>query len=459
MSLEVREEVSAAIFYKDVGTIDAQESVAIAPAFQAVSSAVSPDSINVDIEGIHSVVTRNYTYYTPDCLKKSIPYWTSPYEKPVIMHHNDKDGIQIGRVKSVEFLEQSRAGMPGLLFTVNIGDEAGIKGVKNGTLSTVSLGAIIHKATCSICGQNIASEGECEHRRGKYYDDKLCYWIMEEMEPKELSYVIVPSDKYANTIRIYKPNKINSKESYSEGDDDKPMGNIFDDLDLSMAQPEPKAEVQESAEEVKEETVAEEAVAEPEVKEEPVEEVKAEPEVQEEPEEKVEEPKDEKPEEVQEEKSKEELADMVKQQAKLISELQDDIKYLKSKLDKERGIKESLELELLEMKKVNKMHLAEQVVELRKELGLREEALDELMMLSEESLNSSIKTFMEFKESTTFSVNKLPKIQSDALVNEEQDNTVKEVTESVNNNSNSNIDYEQEIDDWFKKMTHRKYFN
>ena len=458
MSLEVREEVSAAIFYKDVGTIDAQESVAIAPAFQAVSSAVSPDSINVDIEGIHSVVTRNYTYYTPDCLKKSIPYWTSPYEKPVIMHHNDKDGIQIGRVKSVEFLEQSRAGMPGLLFTVNIGDEAGIKGVKNGTLSTVSLGAIIHKATCSICGQNIASEGECEHRRGKYYDEKLCYWIMEEMEPKELSYVIVPSDKYANTIRIYKPNKINSKESYSEGDDDKPMGNMFDDLDLSMAQPEPKAEVQESAEEVKEETVAEEAVAEPEVKEEPVEEVKAEPEVQEEPEEKVEEPKDEKPEEVQEEKSKEELADMVKQQAKLISELQDDIKYLKSKLDKERGFKEALELEVLQMKQVQKMHLAEQVVSLRKELGLREETMEELMMLSEESLNSSIKTFMEFKESNTFNVNTLPKIESKALVDDETDNTIKESSKEDLSNINSNIDYEQQINSWLRNMTNKKYF-
>ena len=105
------------------------------------------------------------------------------------------------------------------------------------------------------------------------------------------------------------------------------------------------------------------------------------------------------------------------------------------------------------------MHLAEQVVELRKELGLKEEAMDELMMLSEESLNSSIKTFMEFKECSTFNVNKLPKVNSEALVSEEQDNTVKEVTESVNNKSNSNIDYEQEIDDWFKKMTHRKYFN
>ena len=214
MSLEVREEISAVIFYKDVGSLDTKESVAIAPAFQAVSSAVSPDSINVDIEGIHSVVTRNFTYYSPECLKKSAPYWTSPYEKPVIMHHKDKDGIQIGRVKNAEYLEQTKPGMPGLLFTVNIGDEAGIKGVKNGTLSTVSIGAIIHKATCSICGQNIASEGECEHKRGRHYDGKLCYWIMNDMEPKELSYVIVPSDKYANTIKIYEPHKQAIKERH-----------------------------------------------------------------------------------------------------------------------------------------------------------------------------------------------------------------------------------------------------
>ena len=455
MSLEVKEEVSAVIFYKDVGTLDAKESVDIAPDFQAVSSAVSPNSINVDIEGIHSVVTRNYTYYTPDCLKKSIPYWTSPYEKPVIMHHNDKDGIQIGRIKCVEYLEKSRAGMPGLLFTVNIGDEAGIKGVKNGTLSTVSLGAIIHKATCSICGQNIASEGECEHKRGRYYDDKLCYWIMEDMEPKELSYVIVPSDKYANTVKIYKPKNINSKESYSEGDDDKPMANMFDNLDLSMAQPEEVVESQEAAkeEEVQEEQKAEEAVAEAEVVEEPKKE-EAELEVQKE--EKVKE--EVKEESKEEDKSKEELLDLVKKQAKMIDDLQDDIKYLKDKLDKERGMKESLELELLEIRKINKMHLAEQVVELRKELGLKEEAMDELMMLSEESLNSSIKTFMEFKESTTFNVSKLPKINSDALVSEEQDNTVKEVTESVNKENNSNIDYEQEIDNWFKRNTNRKYF-
>ena len=449
MALEVKEEVSAIIFYKDIGTVDAKESVDVAPAFQAVPSAVSPSSINVDIEGIHSIITRNFTYYSPECLKMSIPYWTSPYEKPVIMHHKDKDGVQIGRVKSVEFLEQSRAGCPGLLFTCNIGDDAGIKGVKNGTLSTVSIGAVIHKATCSICGQNIAADGECEHKRGKKYDDKLCYWIMEEMEPKELSYVIVPSDKYANTVKIYKPRKNETQESYNEGDVDKTM-DMFKDLDLSMAQPEPKA--QEAVEEKKEPEKAEPEA--PEV--EPA--VEPEPEV--EPVKEPEQPKDEekKEEPKEEEKSKEELLDLVKQYKKQVDDLLEDVKYLKAKLDKERGFKEALELELLEIKQLNKMHLVEQVCGLRRELGLKEEDVEDLMMLSEESLNSSIKTFMEFKESNTFNVNKLPKINSEALVSAEQDNTSKEVTESANNKNMSNIDFENDIEDWFKKMTHRKYF-
>ena len=461
MALEVREEVSAVIFYKNVNGMDVQESAAPALAFQPVSSAMSPDSIMVDIEGIHSIVTRNFTYYTPECLKKSAPLWTTPYERPVIMHHNDRDGVQIGRVKVVEYLEETRAKTPGLLFTCNIGDEAGIKGVKNGTLSTVSLGAVIHKATCSICGQNIAAEGECEHQRGRKYDGKLCYWNMEEMEPKELSYVIVPSDRYANTIRIYKPKELGAKESYNEGGNEEPMG-IFDNIDLTLTEPEVKeeaaveeVEVQE-AEQTVEEQKAEETVVvnedEPKVEEEPAKEEPAE-ESKEEPA-KEEEQEEEKKEEAM---SREELIDRCKELTRQLAGLQDDVKYLKSKLDKERGFKEALELEVLQLKNVQKMHLAEQVVNLRKELGLREEAMEDLMMMSEESLNSSIKTFMEFKESNTFNVNTLPKIESKALVDESSDNTIKESSNDLNKNT-SNIDYEQQINSWLKNMTNKKFF-
>ena len=455
MALEVKEEVSAVIFYKNVNGMDMQEAAAPALAFQPVSSAMSPDSIMVDIEGIHSIVTRNFTYYTPECLKKSAPYWTSPYERPVIMHHNDRDGVQIGRIKAAEYMESTRAKSPGLLFTCNIGDEAGIKGVKNGTLSTVSIGAVIHKATCSICGQNIAAEGECEHQRGRKYDGKLCYWLMEDMEPKELSYVIVPSDRYANTVKIYKPKDISAKESYNEGGNDEDMG-IFDNIDLTLTEP----EVVEQTEAVKEEEVKEEVIEEqPEVKEEEV--VVEEPVVEEEP--KVEEPKQEEEKEESKEKdiddmSKEELADKCKELMKQVSGLLEDVKYLKGKLDKERGFKEALELEVLQMKQVQKMHLAEQVISLRKELGLREEEMDDLMMMSEESLQSSINTFMEFKESNTFNVNTLPKIESKALVDEEADNTIKESAKEDLNKNTSNIDYEQQINSWLKNMTNRKFF-
>ena len=458
MAFEVKEEVvGVGLFYKDVGALDVKESADIAlQTFQPVPSAVSPDSVFVDIEGIHSIITRNFTYYTPECLRNSVPYWTSPYERPVIMHHKDQDGIQVGRVKSVEYVEKTRPGSPGLIFTCNIGDEEGVKGVKNGTLSTVSLGAVIHKATCSICGQDIAKNGECEHQRGRKYDGKLCYWNMEEMEPKELSYVIVPSDKYANTIKIYDPKKIkDSKES--EGGQD--VG-LFDNTDLTMNEPEVKeAAVEEVEKQVEtteaEETTAEEsaAVAEPEVEtaEEPVkeEEPKAEEPAKEE-EAKEEEVKDE-----MEEMSKEELMHKCKALEKKVNGLIEDVKFLRKQLDKERGAKEALELEVLKYKQVEKLHLVEQVMELRKELGLREESQDTLMLSSEESLNLSINNLKEFKESNTFNVNKLPKINSQALVDDTADNTNKTVVESVK--QNKTLESNMSVDDWFKKNTGRKY--
>jgi hypothetical protein len=237
---------------------------------------------------------------------------------------------------------------------------------------------------------------------------------------------------------------------------------IFDNIDLPLTEPEAKEAAEESVEQVEAQEATEEK--QPEAQEE----VKVEePVVAEEPKEEVvvEEPKEEEVEEVQEnnekgidDMSKEELADKCKELMKQVDGLLEDVKYLKSKLDKERGFKEALELEVLQMKQVQKMHLAEQVVSLRKELGLREEAMEDLMMLSEESLNSSIKTFMEFKESNTFNVNTLPKIESKALVDDEADNTIKESSKEDLSNINSNIDYEQQINSWLRNMTNKKYF-
>lgn len=178
---------------------------------------ISSESLMVDIEGIHVGPTRNFTWYTEQALRSSVPTWTQPYERPLILHHNEKDGKIIGRVMAATYQSTNTRSKTGaLVFSCNVADEDGIKGVKDGRLKTVSIGVIAHDVRCSICGQIISEHGECEHERGMTYDGEVCYWEVYSMEAKELSYVIVPSDIYAHNVKIYSPvNKkqlINNKE-------------------------------------------------------------------------------------------------------------------------------------------------------------------------------------------------------------------------------------------------------
>ena len=192
---------------------------------------ISDDSIFQEIEGLHAGLTRNFTWYRTEALKSSIPSWTQPYQKPLTMNHDEKNAEKIiGRVHAVNYIETgTRSGTPALRFICNVASEEGIKGIKDGRLKTVSVGAIATKATCSICGQPIESLDanglpECKHVRGAYYDDKLCYWNIWEMEAKEISYVTVPSDIYTHNLGTYKASEAKSllglKESlnYKKGE-------------------------------------------------------------------------------------------------------------------------------------------------------------------------------------------------------------------------------------------------
>lgn len=432
-----------------------------------IETYVDENSLMVDIEAIHSRVTRNNTYYSPECLKDSVPYWTNPYERPVIMHHNEKDGVIIGRIKSVEYKESgTRTGTPALVFTANIGDEEGKKGIKNGTLSTVSIGVIAHDLRCSICGTNLAEEGLCEHEKGETYDGKLCYWIINKMEPKEVSYVIVPSDIYAHNLRVYeavKKKKSEVKES---------VDNIFEDLLKSTQEIvdsiQESTETQEGTqvdEEVKKdtETKALETEQEPkadEPKEEPVKDKEKKEEQEEtskseegeesktedseenkkekEAEEKTEEPKED-------EKAKEELeAAKVK-----IAELEKELKTLKAeneklnnKVDNEKRLKESAEAKLVAYQAKEKKALVEQVNALRATLNLPAEDETSLLESSEDTLKSTIKQLNEFTE-VQKKVFGMQTLTSPAAVSEAKDNTAKEnskiqdVKESIEDSNNS----------------------
>ena len=169
-----------------------------------------PGTLMVELEGIHAYPfhTRNYTRYMPEALKDSIPRWTNPYLKPLIKYHNDQDGKIIGRVYHTEYADHTSVeGAGGLLFTIAVPDQEAARDVQNRLLETVSIGVSANDVRCSVCGAHItdAAEGCPEgHKRGSMYDGQYCFWDIYAIDPKEISYVIVPSDPYAKNLRLYK---------------------------------------------------------------------------------------------------------------------------------------------------------------------------------------------------------------------------------------------------------------
>ena len=242
MAIEIREYVGATFAeqtHHSINPINLTESA-------HYSNRVAPNSLMVDIEGLHSVVTRNDTFYTDEAMRDSEKYWTHPYERPVIMHHNEKDGITIGRVKRAYWTDKNtRSGTGALRFVTNIGHKEGLEGINNGSLSTVSVGLIAHDVRCSICGKQIELDmdghPECGHYKGASYDGKHCYWVIHKFEPKELSFVIVPSDPYAHILRVYKPD---SKDlNLSENNNNQEVNNMFENPFMDL--------IEESAESIK----------------------------------------------------------------------------------------------------------------------------------------------------------------------------------------------------------------
>lgn len=475
MAIELKEYVGAVFVETKSG--DKDNKINLSEGY--TQTYVDKDSLMVDIEAIHSIITRNDTLYTEKCIKDSIPYWTAPYERPVIMHHNEKDGKIIGRVKAANYIEKSeRSGTAALELIANIGDEEGKKGIKNGTLATVSIGAIAHDIRCSICGTNLVEEGMCEHDKGEIYDGKRCYWIVNKIEPKEVSYVIVPSDIYAHNTRVYDAVKKNKNEVNES------MSNIFADLieahglnsiDVAESKVEETKEGTQVEEEVKdgakvnesekaEEQKAEseeESKKEEEKSEEKKEEEAKQPETEDKEEGKDEEKKDEPKEEekdaekVEENKELEEAKEKIAELTAKVETLTAENIKLSKQVETEKALKESAEAELITFKTERKKTLIENVNSLRTQLSLPAENVEHLMESSEEALNLTIKSLTEFIQVQKKSLGGLSVIESPVAVSDEKDNTNKEkvkvedVKESVDD---SNNEFEQSLLDIMQKI-------
>lgn len=158
----------------------------------------------VIIEAIHCYpfATRNFTRYMPEACRKSAQSWLDPYNRPVIMYHNDYDGEITGRVVDAEVKFSEKTGGDCLFLTATAPGWSTWDRIVDGIYKTTSIGVAATDVRCSICGAKLTDGKMCEHEKGYSYDGEVCYWDVYEFDPKEISYVITPSDPYSQIISI-----------------------------------------------------------------------------------------------------------------------------------------------------------------------------------------------------------------------------------------------------------------
>ena len=446
MAIEIKEYIGN---HMNIASSSAKMFMNLSEGYQAIDP-IHKESIMQDIEGIHVGPTRNFTWYMEEALDSSIPSWTKPYQRPLIMHHNEKDGKIIGRVVHAEKITtNTRSGTPALVFTCNVPDKDGKEQIQDGRLKTTSIGVIAHDVRCSICNKQIEldEEGfpECGHVRGSVYRDEVCYWKIYKMEAKELSYVIVPSDIYAHNIRTYnpEPKDLNMKENLelNEG--------VLNDMTIPKSTIEPK-EGQTIDETVKDGAKVAEPVAEP--KAEPATEPKAADPIVPKAEPTID-PKDKEIEDLKKElvKVEAEKVTIAKSLEEIKISLADAVisaEKATSNLGVEVALKESVESELIAIKVELRETAEDNLNSLRASLNKGIIAKESLSTRSFESIKDSI---LDMREELTglAAVRQIAEATDPTIQNKENIEKNKEKTKLNVNESNSvgNIDLEEGVKD------------
>lgn len=213
----------------------------------------------------HAGVVINNRMYRPDKMKEGVGTFTTPFLKPVLLHHQSSPGLfggnvsdPIGRVVSARYVDTSQSlrdslitqqgsffdlernyvdriaafangqlslqdaidvarwlvsdavagggseylGLGHIELIMNITDENAVAKFMDKRYLTGSVGARTDAAICSICKQDWVKDGFCDHEPGQKYDGILCFSITGNLTYGEFSIVNVPADPYAQVLEL-----------------------------------------------------------------------------------------------------------------------------------------------------------------------------------------------------------------------------------------------------------------
>ena len=227
---------------------------------ELIDSLVSTDNsrgLRVTYDLSHSGRRINNRIYPTKGQKEGISTVTSPYPKPILVHH-DGQTDPIGRFTmgkwddlssmAVSFFDDINDFMelkaaydsdePSRIYTAmkkfnlltdrnwpglgrmrvqaSINDELAIEKFLDGRYITFSAGSTTDRHVCSICESDWSKGDLCEHRHGKIYDGDICVFITGTFEVLEGSVVNMPADDLSQVLSMEMTGSPNSITNNSD---------------------------------------------------------------------------------------------------------------------------------------------------------------------------------------------------------------------------------------------------
>ena len=195
-----------------------------------------PKKIIATIDATHAgVVNGNFFMYMPKGMEAGKDSFTKPYKKPVTDGHpsfyeSEASSPVIGRIIDAEYVsygihdkmdlmgtrdddvaamaqevyalqlkDSDFKGLGHMTVKAEITDEKSIKEILDGRKVTVSIGAFLDNARCSICGSKYS---QCEHNVGEAYDGLTAFRIGGNMKFDHVAFVKRPADEHAQVSDI-----------------------------------------------------------------------------------------------------------------------------------------------------------------------------------------------------------------------------------------------------------------
>lgn len=155
----------------------------------------------ITVEGIHTGMTKNLTFYPGSTLEESVPTWTAPHNKPVLKNH-DVSTEPLGRIIGAEYVESTLTDKYTVRLKLRVTDQDAIEKLLDGRYLTLSVGGSAKRVNCSICGKDLIQEGWCGHSRGRTYEGKQAHWTIGNYTGDEISFVNMPADVYSQVIAV-----------------------------------------------------------------------------------------------------------------------------------------------------------------------------------------------------------------------------------------------------------------